>query len=177
MTATTLLGKQPVNPWYREPWPWLLMALPATSVVVGLAFAWVAVVTNDGLVTDDYYQKGLAVAETLARSERAESHGIAAGVSLSREKMRVRLSGNEQFSPPPALKVMLSHPTRAGMDRILVLKPEGGVYSGEMLLPASGHWLVMIEDEAKDWRLMGSMMLPAANETVIGGGDSAKPQL
>jgi len=58
-----------------------------------------------------------------------------------------------------------------------VLKPEGGVYSGEMLLPASGHWLVMIEDEAKDWRLMGSMMLPAANETVIGGGDSAKPQL
>ncbi|MDP1527366.1 MAG: FixH family protein [Rhodocyclaceae bacterium] len=176
MTATSVMSKQPLNPWYREPWPWLLMAGPFIVIIAGLVTAWLAVTTSDGLVTDDYYQKGLAVAETLARSERAESLGVAAGVSLSREKMRVRLSGNEQFNPPPALRVMLSHPTRAGLDRILVLKSEGGVYSGEMLLPASGHWLVMIEDEAKDWRLMGSMMLPAANETVIGGGDSAKPQ-
>jgi hypothetical protein len=152
------------------------MAGPFIVIVAGFVTAWLAVTSSDGLVTDDYYQKGLAVAETLARSHRAETLGIAAGVSLTREKMKVRLSGNEQFNPPATLKVILSHPTRAGLDRVLVLQREGGAYWGEMLLPASGHWLVMIEDEAKDWRLMGSMMLPAANETVIGGGETAKPQ-
>jgi hypothetical protein len=176
MTISTLIDKQNANPWYREPWPWLLMAGPFIVIIAGFVTAWLAVTTSDGLVTDDYYQKGLAVAETLARSERAEALGIAAGVSLSREKMKVRLNGNAQFVPPPALKVMLSHPTRAGLDRVLVLQREGDVYWGEMLLPASGHWLVMVEDEAKEWRLMGSMMLPAANETVIGGGETAKPQ-
>jgi uncharacterized protein len=175
MTEATMIGKSPVNPWYREPWPWLLMAGPFIVIIAGFVTAWLAFTTSDGLVTDDYYKEGLAVAETLARSERAESLNIAAGVSLSRERMRVRLSGNAQFIPPAELKVMLSHPTRAGLDLILKLKREGDAYWGEMLLPASGHWLVIIEDGAKDWRLMGSMMLPAANETVIGGGDSAKP--
>lgn len=175
MTTSTLTAKNKANPWYREPWPWLLMAGPFIVIVAGIVTAWLAVSTSDGLVTDDYYKKGLAVAETLARSQRAEALGIVAGVSLSRERMRVRLSASQAFDFPPALNVMLSHPTRAGLDRRLVLKREGDVYVGEMLLPASGHWLVLIEDEAKTWRLMGSMMLPAANETMIGGGESAKP--
>lgn len=172
MTTNTLTAK--TNPWYREPWPWLLMAGPFIVIVAGIVTAWLAVSTSDGLVTDDYYKEGLAVAETLARSRRAEALGIVAGVSLSREKMRVRLSAGHGFDLPPALNVMLSHPTRAGLDRPLTLKREGDAYVGEMLLPASGHWLVLIEDDAKTWRLMGSMRLPAANEMMIGGGESAK---
>ena len=34
-------------PWYREPWPWLLMAGPAAVVVAGLITAWIAVKTDD----------------------------------------------------------------------------------------------------------------------------------
>jgi hypothetical protein len=64
---------------------------------------------------------------------------------------------------------MLSHPTRAGLDQKSLLKPAGDAYVGNLQLPASGHWLVLIEDEAKTWRLMGSVVLPAANETLIGG--------
>ncbi len=30
------------QPWYREPWPWILMAGPATVVVAGLITAWLA---------------------------------------------------------------------------------------------------------------------------------------
>lgn len=177
MTSDILTAKNKANPWYREPWPWLLMAGPFIVIVAGIVTAWLAVSSSDGLVTDDYYKKGLAVAETLARSQRAETLGIVAGVSLSREKMRVRLSASQAFDYPPALNVMLSHPTRAGLDRPLSLERDGDVYVGKMLLPASGHWLVLIEDEAKTWRLMGSMMLPAANETVIGGGEFQKPRM
>ena len=48
-------------PWYRHPWPWLLMLGPFVVVVAGLLTAYIAFKSNDGLVDDDYYRKGLAV--------------------------------------------------------------------------------------------------------------------
>ena len=44
------------KPWYREPWPWILMAGPAIVVVAGIATAWLAVRSNDGLVEDADFQ-------------------------------------------------------------------------------------------------------------------------
>lgn len=161
---------QNANPWYREPWPWLLMVLPATAVVVGLAFAWVAVATSDGLVTEDYYKEGQMIGETLAKSRRAEELGIAAGLRLTSDSVSIRLSARQADTlMPSALLVTVSHPTRAGQDQRSILKPVGDAYVGSMQTTASGHRLVLIEDEAKTWRLMGSVVLPAANETVIGG--------
>ena len=32
----------PVTPWYREPWPWILMAGPAIVVVAGFATLFIA---------------------------------------------------------------------------------------------------------------------------------------
>jgi len=45
------------RPWYREPWPWILAAGPFIVVIAALYTAWLAVKSNDGLVTDDYYRK------------------------------------------------------------------------------------------------------------------------
>ena len=45
----------PRKPWYREPWPWIIMAGPATVVVAGVATAVIAFRGADGLVADDYY--------------------------------------------------------------------------------------------------------------------------
>lgn len=177
MSATNAVDQHSQNPWYREPWPWLLMSGPFIVIVAALFTAWLAVTSSDGLVADDYYKKGLAAGETLAKSQQAEKLGITAGIMLTRESMQIRLNAIQTFEPPPALRVTLSHPTRAGMDQHLLLKRSGDLYRGEMLLPASGHWLVLVEDEAKLWRIMGSVMLPAAQESVIGGGgDSARPQ-
>ena len=46
-----------VRPWYREPWPWLLMAGPATVLVAGAATTWIAFASADGLVAEDYYKQ------------------------------------------------------------------------------------------------------------------------
>ena len=42
------------KPWYREPWPWILMIMPVTAVVAGSFMMWLAVSTEDGLVEHDY---------------------------------------------------------------------------------------------------------------------------
>jgi uncharacterized protein len=62
----------------------------------------------------------------------------------------------------------LSHPTRAGLDQTQTLVREGGTYRGRLHLPASGHWLLLIENDAQGWRMLGKVILPAT-EVKIGG--------
>lgn len=150
------------------------MSGPFAVVVASLASAWVAVKSSDGLVSEDYYKQGQEVVETLERSKQADELGLQAGIRLTENKVRVRLSGRHaDMQLPSALFLSLSHPTRAGLDQRAKLSLDGQAYTGEIRLPASGHWLVLIEDEAKTWRMMASVMLPAANEVVIGGSDVA----
>lgn len=157
------------RPWFREPWPWILAAGPFIVVVAALYTAWLAVVSNDGLVTDDYYRKGLSANQTIARSEQAIRMGLVAGVRITSDNLTVRLQASDKsFVMPPTLAVAITHPTRAGLDQSRVLARNGDLYSGEVRLPAAGHWLVLIEDERKTWRLLGNVILPANGETVIG---------
>ncbi len=158
-----------IRPWYREPWPWILAAGPFIVVIAGFYTAWLAVKSDDGLVTDDYYRKGLAVNQTIARSAEAAKMGLVAGVRIAGDTLSVRLQASDNhFVMPPTLAVTISHPTRAGLDQFRVLAGKGDVYSGEVRLPAAGHWLVLLEDERKTWRLMGNVILPANGETLIG---------
>jgi len=172
MTTATARERTP-QPWYREPWPWFLMVGPFIVIVAGIVTAWIAVKTSDGLVTEDYYKQGLMVGETLVRSRHAEELGLRAGLRLREGAIRVRLESERPFTMPAALDVTLSHPTRAGLDQQSRLLRDGDGYAGTINLPASGHWLVLIEDEGKTWRLMSALVLPAANELMVGGCETA----
>lgn len=163
------------RPWYREPWPWILAAGPFIVVIAAIYSAWLAVITNDGLVTEDYYKKGLAANQTIVRSELASKMGLVAAVRIVGDTLSVRLQASDKgFATPPTLMLTISHPTRAGLDQSRLLARDGDLYSGEVRLPAAGHWLVLLEDERKTWRLMGNVILPANGETLIGSSVIAR---
>ncbi|HTJ97384.1 MAG TPA: FixH family protein, partial [Rhodocyclaceae bacterium] len=65
------------------------------------------------------------------------------------------------FYLPEVLILTVSHPTRAGLDQVVVMHREGDRYRAEMRVPKSGHWLVLLEDKQKTWRLLGKTLLPA----------------
>jgi len=47
-----------IRPWYKEPWPWVAIAIPATAVVGGLFTLYLAITHPDPLVVDsDEYQR------------------------------------------------------------------------------------------------------------------------
>lgn len=174
---TTSSNERDSGPWYREPWPWLLMLGPFLVIVAGVITAWIAFATNDGLVTEDYYRKGLAAHQTVARSERAAALGLQASIVLTEASMQVRLAARDDaFQAPPELRVTLSHPTRAGMDAELLLTRDGDGYVGRSRLPVAGHWLILIEDAGRQWRLLGNAMLPASGAILIGGGSKPLPE-
>jgi hypothetical protein len=138
------------TPWYREPWPWLLMAGPAAVLVAGAATAWIAFASADGLVAEDYYKQGLAINKRLAREDAARKLGISAEVQLSSE-IKVELKG----AAPDALFVHLAHATRAGHDlRLRLARTASGVYAAELGALPAGRWRIAIEDPRGAWRIV-----------------------
>lgn len=41
-----------VRPWYREPWPWVAIAIPAAAVIMGVITLYLALSNPDHLVVD-----------------------------------------------------------------------------------------------------------------------------
>jgi hypothetical protein len=152
------------------------MSGPLVVVIAGIYTAWIAVKTNDGLVTEDYYKKGLAAGQTIARSEQATRLGLAAHIRLNHDSISVRLKTTSlEFVQPESLSATLSHPTRAGLDQVITLARTADGYTSAMRLPSAGHWLLLVEDEKKTWRLMGNVVLPANGELLIGGPAPTAP--
>jgi len=143
--------------WYREPWPWLLIAPPAASVVLGAVMWTLAVRTHDGLVAGDYYKQGLAINQVLDREARARTLAIRALVTFNPERTRVRLQLAGGAPLPDRLTLRLAHSTRAGEDQTIVLAAvAAGVFEGAMHPPAAGRWDVLLEDAQATWRLAAS---------------------
>ena len=142
------------KPWYREPWPWLLMAGPFTVIVAAMITLWLAIESNDGLVADDYYKRGLAINQTLSRERLALERHYRAHVIFSDDARRVRvmLSGDGEL--PAAVRLRLAHPTRAGMDELVALRARApGWFEAQLAAPVQGRRLIVLEDVARTWRL------------------------
>jgi hypothetical protein len=75
------------NPWYKEPWPWFFLAPITASMIVGFSMLGVAIDTNDGLVTDDYYRQGVLYNENLERDVKAKELGITGPLILGKQNL------------------------------------------------------------------------------------------
>lgn len=158
--------------WYHQRWPWILIGIPATSVVLGMTLLYFAITTADGLVVDDYYRAGRAIDHTMARSLLAGDLGMVADVSVRSDRLSVRLAAKEGVDLPAGLIVSVVHPTRSGEDQVLRLNGVEGVYSGPLAPLSLGRWQIHIEDESRSWRMNGTVNLPAETEKRIVPYDS-----
>lgn len=143
------------RPWYRHRWPWLLMLGPAIVVVAGVVTTYLAVVSYDGLVADDYYKRGLAINRMLEREQRAQAMGLAAVVDVGadgRAAVALVAASRDLAATPASLRLHLVHPTRGGLDRQAeLLRGPDGTYTGRFDSVPPGRWRVSVE--GGDWRL------------------------
>jgi hypothetical protein len=163
--TSSAAGESP-KPWYREPWPWLLMLGPMLVIVAGGVTLWLAVSSSDGLVADDYYRQGLLINRAIEKEQRAGALGV--GLALRLEdggrRLVVELSGGPAVE---GLAVRLTHPTRAGHDVHLLLAREApGVYAGGLPEPLAGRWNVQVD--GADWRLAGAWDTAAQAQLALG---------
>lgn len=159
-----------VQPWYREPWPWLLMSGPAAVVVAGAITTWIAFSTADGLVAEDYYKQGLAINKVLKREETAGRLGIAANIVLQPGRLDVRLGGAQ----PDVVFAQLAHATRAGHDlRLRLERSPSGLYHADLPPLPLGRWRIALEDPARTWRVVGEGWSGEAHTTRLQSREAA----
>ena len=146
------------TPWHSEPYVWLIIALPATAVIGGIITIWLAVQSDDGLVVDDYYKKGLEINRTLQRDNAAKSYGIDANINIDHKSrmLTIDLVANEEFELPPQLDVKLMHSTKKVYDQNMVINRKANK-KYQVAIPelARGTWYVQIEKQ--DWRIIKTL--------------------
>lgn len=160
MTEHTLI--HPAVPWYREPWPWILMAGPVLAVVAGFYTFYLAAVGADPLVVDNYYKEGLAINRVLARDRMASQGQYRAVVLLNEERtlVRVQLTGAEL---PSELHLHFIHPVRSELDRQVVARSiQPGWYEASAQLADAVRWGLELGDAQQRWRLTGEWRPPAS---------------
>lgn len=158
------------KPWYREPWPWILMIMPVTAVVAGSFMMWLAVSTEDGLVEDDYYKKGLTINQTIERDQVAQSLHIKAQLMVGDDPGHVRmmLQAGDLGALPQQLRLKVLHPTRSGLDQEVLLTQRGeGYYEGGIKQLGAAKWRLILEDMDKHWRLTGMWQVPKDSSVAL----------
>ena len=164
--------REPV--WYRQFWPWFLIALPASAVVAGLFTLYLAIVSDDGLVADDYYKRGLAINTDLGRYQRAKDLGLWAGLAFDFHgeqpgSVVVRLQSNKVDQVPQlSMKMKLVHPTEPGRDQIIVLQAQpDGSYRGSVATPENAYWHINLDSAGGEWRIIGRAHLPQQPQATL----------
>jgi len=63
------------RPWYKEPWPWVAIAIPASAVIMGFTTLYLAVSNPDPVIVDDQKYREISSglkAQSASESEAAE---------------------------------------------------------------------------------------------------------
>lgn len=154
---TTMKNTPPDNkPWYHHPFVWLLIALPLSAVIGGFVTFYIAAHTDDGLVADDYYQRGKEINKDLHRDQAASARKLGAQILLGEDRRTLRILLNQPVTG--ALQLKLMHPTRAGFDQSAKLSPQGPqMWVATLPQPLEqSAWQVELSDTAGQWRLSGA---------------------
>jgi hypothetical protein len=140
------MDREDTEPWYRQFWPWFIIALPASAVVAGLTTVWIAMQTTDSLVvkSDDGVRK--AADRRFSAERLAAEMNLAALVEIDPDTGVVSavIRSGDLAEVPAVLEFELSHPAFADRDRLVILNKAMPDESGNSVWV--GH-LVTVPDE------------------------------
>jgi hypothetical protein len=164
------------SPWYRQFWPWFLIALPGSVVIASFLTLAIAVRHSDEVVRDDYYKEGLAINQQLDRERLADSMNLTAALSWQPGSGEIRVVLPARVTDQ-SLQLHWLHPLKRQLDRDIVLQRHreaestatNSLYGGKIDTPLGGRFYVQLEnmtaDASKAWRLRGEVSASSIDTT------------
>jgi len=146
--------------WYKQFWPWFLIAIPLSSIIVG---TFVFRFANDGsnsLVVDDYYKEGRAINARLDKIELAKELGISTLLYVQQGNISVEfLSGAPATGE--ALRLNFFHVTIEDKDfEVLLTRDANGIYRSSEEYPVEGKWRIRLTPMNEEWKIQDRISLP-----------------
>ena len=162
------------KPWYRQFWPWFLIAIPMSSVVMGVIMITLALDGEDSLVREDWYKDGMAINKRLDKQQLALSRGIKAFLTLDKDSgalfIRTRNLGENLDTE---LVLRLIHPTIKDQDKTLqlFLTPDKRFYTKLNRIP-QGRYYVQLTTPDETWEIDSSLNFanPVKNVELVPNG-------
>lgn len=145
------------------------MAGPLVVIIASLASAWLAVKSDDGVVAQDYYKRGLLINQRLERIAPDPGRLLGATIRVAADgEVRVRMEGLAEA--PRNLRLKLAHPATATREArvILELAPDGD-YVGALREQRPGRWIVTLESDS--WRLPTTTVIGPLSQIHLGTAD------
>ncbi len=110
---TNPVPQSPAKPWWKEPWPWIVIGLPGSMVVIGFTLLGVAIKNGDDVVNAHPYERGLAVGQVIMKAREARAMHLQGSLSASGDALVLRLAPAVQDA---SVDLHLEHPFRASLD-------------------------------------------------------------
>jgi hypothetical protein len=154
-------------PWYRQGWPWMLIALPASAVVGGIITIILAVQSPNALVVDDYYKQGLAINQEKRRHAVAEEMALGGLLRSDGKRVSLDLRSDEPVEQE-ALVLRVIHSTRAELDQQAVLQRSAdGIYSAALEPIRNGRWYLQVYPQDMSWKIRSEMTVDGNFQTYL----------
>ena len=162
------MQREDTDPWYRQFWPWFIIALPASAVVAGLYTLWLAGQTTDSLIFQSDDGIDVVTERNTAAEQAALRLGIRAVVNIQPDTgaVVVTVSAPQDTRLPASLELQLRHPTMASRDAVIDLQQaipsaEGlATWAGHFRSPPAGRYYLFLSPggtqvTGDSWRLSG----------------------
>ena len=148
------------TPWYKQFWPWFLIAVPIITLIMGGVLLKLAISTEDSLVVDDYYKEGKAINATLDKEIMARKRNITTELTVNDGSIALKFhSGIPQEGT--ALKLSFYHVTLEERDTsILLARDAQGVYRGSTEVSLDGKWRISLTPIDESWKIQNVVQLP-----------------
>ncbi|HHH42601.1 MAG TPA: hypothetical protein ENK49_00540 [Gammaproteobacteria bacterium] len=158
------------RPWYRQAWPWFLIALPASAVLGGIATIILAVQSPNAMVVDDYYKEGLAINRQIHRQDVARTLMLTGLLRSDGRQLSLELT-----SPSPLdderVTLQFIHATRARLDREVVMQRRSdGRYYAALPELAPGAWNLRLQGHDGRWEISGRLASGGSFQTHLDNG-------
>ena len=155
------------KPWYKQLWPWLLIAVPVFTALKGVHTVYIMQQNSPDLVIDDYYKEGRAINMQLAKYREAELRNLQASVLIAGNRAIVRFEKNTVLEG--AVHLDFYHPTLARQDFALDAERSGELlYVATLPTSITGKWQLVVTDASSEWKLRANLALPSADEIKLG---------
>jgi len=152
------------QPWYKQPWLLFILAPLFAVFIYGFFFLYMAIVTFDGNVKDDYYKNARGIEIDTAREDKAVELNLVANARLDdlTGDVMVQLSGN-LVEKPEYLTLSLIHPGHKDYDQVLTLRrlADTSAYSGNISVKLkTGKRYTILEAADQSWTIRNEIYPP-----------------
>jgi hypothetical protein len=156
-----MVEREDTEPWYRQFWPWFIIAMLSSSVIAGLTTVWIALQTSDSLVVKSDSGMQIVAERRINAEQLAAELKLAALIDIDPRSGAVSatIPAGLLQSEPTELQLELTHPAFAQQDQLLRLyraQPDANgnsLWSGHFIeKPGSGRWYMALRS-GDDWRL------------------------